>query len=53
MRLGAERPFLSARVNSAKPNCSKALSASAIPRWLVLGQIGECHRPLQDGRSYW
>jgi hypothetical protein len=39
---------------TAKPNCSKALSASAIPHWLVLGHVVGCAKHRADrGRFAW
>jgi hypothetical protein len=37
---------------TAKPNCSKALSASAIPRWLVLGHVVGCAKHRADRRRF-
>jgi hypothetical protein len=37
---------------TAKPNCSKALSASAIPRWLVLGHVVGCAKHQGDRRLF-
>jgi hypothetical protein len=37
---------------TAKPICSKAPSASAIPRWLVLGHVVGCAKHRADRRRF-